>query len=258
MKNILVTGGASGIGHAACTRLAAPGVQLWNLDLASSPVNGINNIHCDLGDPANIEPLLPDLPGELNSVIHVAGIARHLAQPKRVFNVNFFSMRGLTEALAERISPGGSVVIVASSAGRDWRDNYPLVADILTLVTAKQQASWLDEHIALWRSDPYKLSKQCAAAYTYLASHKLQGIRVNCVNPGITSTPLSHQFRDLVGSTRYDQIVAQTGRPGQPEEIAQIIEFLALGECQWLNGTEITVDGGYYAGNVALDLMARA
>ncbi len=40
----------------------------------------------------------------------------------------------------------------------------------------------------------------------------------------------------------------QIGRHAKPDDIAQVIEFLAIGDCRWLNGVEIVVDGGYTAG----------
>ena len=46
----------------------------------------------------------------------------------------------------------------------------------------------------------------------------------------------------------YDWGVNQVGREGRPEDIAEVIEFLAVGKCSWLNGVELTVDGGYIAG----------
>ena len=40
------------------------------------------------------------------------------------------------------------------------------------------------------------------------------------------------------------------GRTGTPAEVAEVVEFLAVGDCAWLNGVELTLDGGYYAGIV--------
>ena len=75
-------------------------------------------------------------------------------------------------------------------------------------------------------------------------------MRVNCVNPGSTETQLTPAFRELVGAELYDWGVAQIGRHGTPDDIAEVIEFLAIGQCRWLNGVELLVDGGYVAGTV--------
>ncbi|MGA0169642.1 MAG: 3-alpha-hydroxysteroid dehydrogenase, partial [Pseudomonadales bacterium] len=58
-------------------------------------------------------------------------------------------------------------------------------------------------------------------------------------------------FRQLLGGETYDRIVDLTGRAGRPEDIAGLAEFLSVGDSHWINGVEITVDGGYYAGVVA-------
>jgi NAD(P)-dependent dehydrogenase (short-subunit alcohol dehydrogenase family) len=71
---------------------------------------------------------------------------------------------------------------------------------------------------------------------------------VNCVNPGATETQLTPAFRELVGTELYDWGVAKVGRQGTPADIAEVLEFLAVGPCRWLNGVEIVVDGGFIAG----------
>ena len=73
---------------------------------------------------------------------------------------------------------------------------------------------------------------------------------MNCVNPGIVETQLSPWFRELVGTERYDQINHQVGRPGRPDDIAGLICFLLSPAARWVNGVEISVDGGYRAGIV--------
>ncbi len=59
---------------------------------------------------------------------------------------------------------------------------------------------------------------------------------MNCVNPGSTETQLTPAFRELVGAGLYDWGVAQMGRHGTPDQIAEVLEIL--------------VDGGYVADTV--------
>ena len=77
------------------------------------------------------------------------------------------------------------------------------------------------------------------------------GVRVNCINPGITQTRLSTVFRAMIGNEKYDRITRLSGRSGQPEDLAGLTEFLTVGDATWINGVEITVDGGYHAGVIA-------
>ena len=144
------------------------------------------------------------------------------------------------------------MVIVASSAGRDWRDNQRTVNSLLDTADYAAGLSWLHSHKIEWEDEAYKFSKQCAAAYTYRAAGlaRDKGIRVNCINPGIVETPLLPAFRDMLGPDTFDYIVDQSGRTGKPADIAAVADYLLLGDCEWLNGVELTVDGGYYAGIV--------
>ncbi len=250
-KTIVLTGGASGIGAATARRLQHAGCMIHVLDVQPPVDPGLAFIRCDLGDRAAIDAAIRHLPAHIDALVQVAGIAT--AEPAAtVIAVNFLGVRHLTESLLPRMAAGGSVVNVASSAARDWQTRATELDALLDTDGFDAGLDWLDDHQHLWMANPYKFSKQCAAAYTYraagLALHR--GIRVNCVNPGSTDTRLTPAFRTLVGATLYDWGVSQIGRSGTPDDIAPVIEFLAIGPCPWLNGVEILVDGGYVAGLV--------
>jgi NAD(P)-dependent dehydrogenase (short-subunit alcohol dehydrogenase family) len=249
---VVITGGATGIGAATATRLVARGDRVVILDINEpEPAERVDFVRCDLGDVDSIDAALATLPELADSLINVAGVAN--ADPMSgVVAVNFLGLRHITEAFAPRIQSGGTIVNVASSAGRDWPTNAEAVRGLLDTPDFASGMRWLEEHASVWSDNPYKFSKQCAAAYTYRAAelHVAHGVRVNCVNPGAVETRLTAEFRGLIGSEMYDWIGKQIGRTGTPEEIAEVVEFLAVGDCAWLNGVEITVDGGYYAGIV--------
>lgn len=251
-KSVVLTGGATGIGSATVDRLIEHGHQVMVLDVTEPPEgSGAEFVRCDLGEPGSIDGALAALPDEFDALVNVAGIAT--AEPKvAVVAVNFLGLRYISEAVAPRISAGGTIVNVASSAGRDWRENADLVGSLLDTGDFESGMAWLGEHEAEWAGNPYKFSKQAAAAYTYRAAglQLSHGVRVNCVNPGAVETRLTPEFRDLIGSDTYDWIGEQLGRTGSPDEVAEVVEFLAVGDCRWLNGVEITVDGGYFAGVV--------
>jgi NAD(P)-dependent dehydrogenase (short-subunit alcohol dehydrogenase family) len=250
-KVVALTGGATGIGAAAVARLVAADCQVYVLDVATPTAPHTAFVHCDLGRPEAIDAALAQLPDRVDAVVNVAGIAG--PNPAiGVMAVNFLGLRHLTESLVPRISNGGTVVNVASTAGWDWEKRADLVTALLDTPDFASGVDWLNTHAAEWTGNPYKFSKQCAAAYTYRAAGFAlpYGVRVNCVNPGAVETQLTPAFRELVGPEMYDWGVRQIGRPGAPQDIAEVIEFLAIGQCRWLNGVEIVVDGGYIAGLV--------
>ena len=248
---VALTGGATGIGAATVARLRVAGCEIHVLDVAEPKTDGARYIHCDLGDPRSIDAAIARLPQRLDALVNVAGIAG--PEPAiAVVAINFLGLRHLTESLVPRIREGGTVVNVASTAGWDWKKREDVVTSLLDTHDFAAGVGWLEAHGELWRDNPYKFSKQCAAAYTYRgAGFALPyKVRVNCVNPGATQTQLTPAFRELIGPAMYDWGVAQIGRHGTPDDIAEVIEFLAIGACRWLNGVEIVVDGGYIAGLV--------
>jgi NAD(P)-dependent dehydrogenase (short-subunit alcohol dehydrogenase family) len=250
-KVVALTGGATGIGAATVARFCAADCEVYVLDLVEPKAADVRFVRCNLGDPAAIDAAIAQLPSQLDALVNVAGIAG--PEPAvAVVAINFLGLRHLTESLVPQIRGGGTVVNVASTAGWDWKKREDVVASLLDTRDFAAGVRWLETNDALWRENPYKFSKQCAAAYTYRAAGFAlpYKVRVNCVNPGATQTQLTPAFRELIGSAMYDWGIAQIGRHGSPDDIAEVIEYLAIGACRWLNGVEIVVDGGYIAGLV--------
>ena len=250
---VVITGASSGIGRAIETRLRSAGCRILNLDIVRPRVNLESYICCDLNEPDLIANAITQLPDTLAGLICVAGVGPIPDDPEKVVRTNFLGTRYLAEALLPRIKVGGGITLVASSAGRDWANNRQLVDGLISTTAFSGGLDWLAKNRAAWSEQAYKFSKQCLAAYTYRAAGAALslGIRVNCINPGITETRLSTEFRGMIGHENYNRIVRLTGRAGQPEDIAGLAEFLTLGDANWINGVEITVDGGYHAGVIA-------
>ncbi len=98
--------------------------------------------------------------------------------------------------------------------------------------------------------DPYTFSKEAVIVWSMLQAGELlgTGIRCNVVSPGPVDTPLLPTFREQIGDERIDWLLAHSGRAASPDEIAEAIEWLAVGESRWVNGHHLVVDGGYTAG----------
>jgi len=249
-KRVVVTGGTTGMGAATVVRLKNAGCMVHVLDVTAPAEQHVEFTRCDLGDVDAIDRFVREL-HQIDALVNVAGIAT-AEPPEKVLAVNFLGLRHLTEAMLPRMNEGGCVVNVASTAGWDWQKRADVVKKVLDTRSFADGLAWARANRAEWAANPYKFSKQCAAAYTHRASGiaRAHRVRVNCVNPGSTETQLTPAFRKLVGEAMYDWGVAQVGRAGTPDDIAEVIEWLAVGQNRWLNGVEIIVDGGYLSGVV--------
>ena len=99
-------------------------------------------------------------------------------------------------------------------------------------------------------SVPYAVSKAGVIHLTKVASAQYvsQGVRVNCIAPGGVDTP---QMRGSTASTQtfhHRQAEHPLGRVGKPDEIANLITWLASDEASYVSGRTYIIDGGAWAG----------
>ncbi len=113
---------------------------------------------------------------------------------------------------------GGSIVFVSSAAARIGIANH--------------------EAIAAAKAGLIGLTLSAAATYAG------RGIRVNCVAPGLTETPLTAGLTANESGRRASEAMHPMGRLGQPEEVARAIAWLLDRSQSWVTGQTIGVDGG--------------
>jgi meso-butanediol dehydrogenase/(S,S)-butanediol dehydrogenase/diacetyl reductase len=82
---------------------------------------------------------------------------------------------------------------------------------------------------------------------TMAIDHAKENIRVNCICPGHTDTPILNTLRQDAAMLRTIQQRYPMGRFGRPEEIAYGVLFLASEAASFVTGTALVVDGGYTA-----------
>jgi NAD(P)-dependent dehydrogenase (short-subunit alcohol dehydrogenase family) len=227
----LVTGGASGIGAATVALLRGRGATVVAADL--QPGDGVEPL--DVTDEAAVDRLVEDLVrrhGRLDLAANVAGtpgvhapVADATTESWRAtMAVNldgvFFCLRA--ELRAMRAAGAGSVVNVASSAGRMG------VPGLAAYSASKHGVLGLTKSAAL----------EVAA----------DGIRVNAVCPGSIRTPM---LRGFVGGDE-EQLErmgrrAPMGRLGEPAEIAEAIVWLLSDAAGFVTGNALSPDGGVAA-----------
>lgn len=249
---VIVTGASTGIGAATTARLLAAGHEVVSLDIKEPPAGVSAHHHCDLGDPASIDEVAAKLTGSYVSLLNIAGVPGTVGSELTI-RVNVLGLRQLTERLWDRIADGGTVVNVASIAGNNWKKRYDRIAELLATPDYQSGVEWWEANKRTVGTDAYTFSKEAVVVYTMqLAGRGLtRGIRVNDVGPGPVETPIFPDFRRQVGEDQMQWVVDQTGRAAQPDDIAQVLFWLAVGEHRWLNGQHLVVDGGFTAGTQA-------
>lgn len=239
-----VTGGASGIGAATARRLSAEGARVWLLDRAADAAASLAD---ELGDAAAIEVDVADAgavgraldhiletDGVVDVMIANAGVTLEASiwdttpdQLARVVEVNLTgAFHCAARAMAAMVSRGrGAVVFTSSDAG---------------LVGWPSQAAYCATKGAL-----VALTR---AAAIDAAPHN---VRVNCVCPAFTATPLTEawlaQTPDAEAARAEIASEAPLGRIASPDEVAAAIAFLASDEARFITGVALPVDGGVTA-----------
>ncbi len=254
-RPVIVTGASSGIGHALCRRLKAAGHPLVTVDRHEAPqdVEVLGHLTCDLADPGAVSSLMDSLleevdPGSVAALANVAGVPGTLSADV-VLEVNLLAVRALCQGLGPHLSPGSAIVNVASISGNGWAQRLDLHRQLLALDDDAARGWWIDRATSVG-VDPYSFSKEAVIVYSMLLAGELlgTGVRCNVVSPGPVETPLLPTFREQIGDERIDWVLSHAGRAARPDEIAQGIEWLAVGTSDWVNGHHLVVDGGYTAG----------
>ena len=250
-KTALVTGAARGLGQAMAAALAANGAQVVFADVdfegaqrAAAACAGASALRFDVTKEAEVERGVAEvvkLRGRLDILVNNAGvntIAHRVnidqfptEEWDRIMNVDLRGLFLVSRAVARQM--------IAQRSGRIIN-----ISSVLGLVPARLQS-------------PFVAAKAGVVNLTRSMAIELgsQGILVNCVAPGSIMTEGTKQLfygPDGKFSDRVQSMLAHIplGRPGEAEEVAHCVLFLAAPESSYINGTVLTVDGGWLAGYI--------
>lgn len=228
-STVIVTGGASGIGHSIVQLSQALGARVGVIDTSPAPSADFN-VQADVGSSTEansaVSQLAADL-GGLDILVNNAGIAvpgsfENIADTewRRTMSVNVDGVFHCTRAAVPHLrrEPAGSIVNMASIAGR----SYSRTASVA-----------------------YAASKGAVVALTRQLAHELahDGIRVNCVCPGLVDTDIMTRN---TSPDRLANLVAgiPMGRMAAPTEVANVVCFLGSSASSYVTGSVVDVTGG--------------
>ena len=253
-KRYVVTGAASGIGNAVAEKLLVGGAEVVCLDRNAPTAAVTRHIEVDLANPQSIDAAVEQLDGRFDGLLNVAGIPG-TAPADLVLAVNALSVRHLTESFFDKLAPGGSVVIVSSTAGFGWPLRLEAIRDLLATDTFEEGAAWFKANPQ--QGSAYNFSKEVSTVYALSMGLALgqMGFRLNAVLPGPVETPILIDFERSMGKDTLDGLKDLLGRHADPGDIADVVLFLASDDARWVNAQAIAVDGGI-TGAVATGVVA--
>ena len=238
-------GGGAGMGAAAVRQLNELGAEVHVLDLKEPPVTVASYYPVDLRDPDATVEAVEQIGGTIDALFNCAGLAGSKFPDLDVMLVNLVGMRHLAELVAARMQPGAAIASISSTAGSGYLMNIGTWLPLVTLPgfgAAKQWCETHPEEIA----GGYAPSKEAIIIWTLWASYALaeKGIRVNCISPGPTDTPMMPDFEHYVGKEFMDNFPVPLGRRSTPDEQAWPLIFLNSKLASYITGENLVTDGG--------------
>ncbi|MEI7783623.1 MAG: SDR family oxidoreductase [Betaproteobacteria bacterium] len=244
-KVALVTGAASGIGRAVALAFAREGARVLVSDLAAD--GGAQTVAlieaaggqaafeaADVGQPEQARHLVDRalaVFGRLDVACNNAGVA------------------GLSAATADYPLEAWAEVINTNLSGVFYGMKYQIPAMLATGGGAIVNISSILGSVAFSHAPAYTAAKHGVVGLTQAAAleYSALGLRVNSVGPGFIHTPM---ISPLEADVRVrEKLIAQhpIGRLGQPEEVAELVLWLASSRASFVTGAYYPVDGGYLA-----------
>lgn len=245
-KSAFVTGGASGIGQATALAFAERGARVLVADVDADGAQETlrlvelgggeaNFVSCDVGEAASVEAAVDrcvELYGRIDCAFNNAGVLGDMTLTADCSEENFdrimrVNLKGIWLSMKYEIphmlrQGGGVIVNTASNAGMTGTPELGVYSATKGGVVMLTRSSALE----------------------YARSN----IRINCVCPGLISTPMvAQQAIDYPEAVANFTELEPIGRLGRPEEVAEAVVWLSSDAASFVTGHPMAVDGGILA-----------
>lgn len=248
-KRVLVAGCFSGMGAATAKIVKDLGGYVSGFDIKKPdlPIDEFRTV--DLKDPAAIESAVGEVAagGPIDTLFYCAGLSP-MHPTFDVIQVNFLGLRNTVNACIPHMPRGGSITSISSGAGMGYIASIPDVSEFLGLPDVDAARKSIAEKEAAGAGfGAYPYSKMCVIVYTMQTGATLaseRGIRINCISPGPTATPMMPDFVETAGKKFMDRYPRPLGGDSTPEEQAWVMVFLGSDLASGVNGENVFSDGG--------------
>ena len=245
IRVVVTGGGGSGMGAAAVSELVDLGAEVHVIDLKDAPVQVASQQAVDLRDPDASAAAIEKIGGPINALFNCAGLPGPPFSDLDTMLVNFVAMRHLAELCADRMPTGGAIASISSTAGSGYLQSIEKWMPLVTTPDFASAKAWCEANPEAIASG-YAPSKEAIIVWTMYAAKALaeRNIRVNCISPGPTDTPMMPAFEDFAGKAMIDMFTAGMGRRSTPIEQAYPLIFLNSRAASYITGENFITDGG--------------
>jgi NAD(P)-dependent dehydrogenase (short-subunit alcohol dehydrogenase family) len=246
-KHVVLTGCTSGIGQATARLLARLGAHVHGMDRHGDGEGLAAFTTVDLADPDAIDRAADTVVGPVHGLFNCAGLAP-TQPPLAILKVNFLGTRHLTERLVPQMGEGAAIVSVSSNGGLRWRARLGEVTGLIDTAGFAAGLRWLEPRLS-GIANAYSFAKEAITVWTLRESARLiaRGIRINCTSPGAVQTPMLDEIETVIPADRIDLTTQPIGRRSAPEEQAWPLAMLGSAAASYINGNDLSVDGGFAA-----------
>lgn len=250
---VLLTGGASGLGEAVARLLGELGATVHIADIAEPSIPCSSYTPLDLSDFGAVRSACEKLRelGTIDYLFPIAGIPPHTLGPLVCMVVNYVGTRLFTEEMLPALRDGGTVGLIASTAGRNWHDYLTDHLETLKIADPEAARDFFEANPDKLR-DGYSPSKELLIVWAQrvaIALGQERGIRINTIAPCPIDTPFMASTEENTGIDFHnDYPYPLLGRMASAEEQAWSFLLLSSPLNASVTGATLFTDQGLAGG----------